>query len=271
MPFCLLNLSLGNKNEFAIKQFTLRELDDMEYCQVCNILRMKRTKHCKFCNSCISGFDHHCPWIGTCIGTRNYNFFFISIASILVSALYIDFCAVRFIFLWAGQFYAYPFFLVILSPLLAFWTSIVVLFVGALFLLHVILVYTGKTTQEFLKGSKQDRLEHESAPTKLTIQHPATKYQLCGLIPVYFYHSLLEPMWEEIHLDEDVKDNFDDGVPDVVLPTQSPTTLGEPSPLEAKSLDYNFQTMSLIDLGLSGAGHNKVFMKIECKENLAVV
>jgi hypothetical protein len=31
--------------------------------------------HCPDCNVCIQGFDHHCPWMGTCIGEKNYKAF----------------------------------------------------------------------------------------------------------------------------------------------------------------------------------------------------
>lgn len=33
------------------------------------------TRHCGRCNKCIPGYDHHCIYLNTCIGTRNYPLF----------------------------------------------------------------------------------------------------------------------------------------------------------------------------------------------------
>ena len=44
----------------------------IKFCKTCLILRPPGVSHCKKCNSCIERFDHHCPWLGNCIGNNNY-------------------------------------------------------------------------------------------------------------------------------------------------------------------------------------------------------
>ena len=33
------------------------------------------TRWCRACGKSVPGLDHHCPWLNTCVGTRNYVFF----------------------------------------------------------------------------------------------------------------------------------------------------------------------------------------------------
>ena len=42
-------------------------------CDVCNVLQLDslRIRHCYDCGVCIEGHDHHCPWMGKCIGKKN--------------------------------------------------------------------------------------------------------------------------------------------------------------------------------------------------------
>lgn len=47
----------------------------MSYCHSCEMLRPPRSFHCSQCGVCVEGHDHHCPWVGNCIGHRNLGSF----------------------------------------------------------------------------------------------------------------------------------------------------------------------------------------------------
>ncbi|XP_015110275.1 uncharacterized protein LOC107036675 [Diachasma alloeum] len=57
-------------------------------CHLCNItITSKRTKHCSVCNKCVKKFDHHCMWLNSCVGGRNYKFFIVCVISAIVGAV----------------------------------------------------------------------------------------------------------------------------------------------------------------------------------------
>jgi hypothetical protein len=47
----------------------------LSYCLTCCIVRPPRAFHCSTCDVCVEAQDHHCPWMGTCIGQRNLRYF----------------------------------------------------------------------------------------------------------------------------------------------------------------------------------------------------
>lgn len=55
-------------------------------CHTCNLVQPRGCSHCDFCQVCIEGFDHHCPWMGKCIGKSNlcafYTFICVSMSSL---------------------------------------------------------------------------------------------------------------------------------------------------------------------------------------------
>lgn len=68
-------LNPGTPSQLAPSQ-ELQELDwnipAYHECKHCQTTQPYRTKHCGDCEMCISKFDHHCFWLGGCVGELNH-------------------------------------------------------------------------------------------------------------------------------------------------------------------------------------------------------
>ena len=72
-----IRLKNGNQKENSIRIRQCGYISQYKICSTCYLIRPLRSTHCNTCNNCVIRFDHHCPWIGTCTGKRNYPIFFI--------------------------------------------------------------------------------------------------------------------------------------------------------------------------------------------------
>eukprot|EP00249_Psilotum_nudum_P020347 c27661_g4_i1 orf=855-2225(-) len=123
----------------------------VKYCDTCMLYRPPRCSHCFVCNNCVERFDHHCPWVGQCIGRRNYPFFFLFVSSTTVLCIYV-FAISALQIKTSMHKNSYTVLRAMgkspASIVLMVYTFIAVWFVGGLTMFHLYLIGTNQTTYE---------------------------------------------------------------------------------------------------------------------------
>lgn len=84
------------------KRTRLQKLPDgieweQKWCRICQLWRPHRCGHCRMCGRCILRLDHHCYWMGTCIGERNMRFFMVFLFCTAVSMIGLVILGIRHI------------------------------------------------------------------------------------------------------------------------------------------------------------------------------
>jgi len=125
----------------------------LKLCETCKIYKNSRTHHCRICDVCIDVLDHHCDWVGNCIGKTNRRLFL----CFLISSIFLTFLMVAH-GIWEIDvlinerqgFYnkTYIFFPIIIMLLSGYISSCLIYLLS----FHILLIKKGMTTIEYIKG-----------------------------------------------------------------------------------------------------------------------
>ena len=83
----VVNQSHGPRHDYDPRQHG-RVITNL-YCNICDVHVTNKAKHCSACNKCIYAFDHHCIWLNTCVGGKNYRLFLSMLVLIILGTLII--------------------------------------------------------------------------------------------------------------------------------------------------------------------------------------
>jgi len=158
-------------------------MKNLKFCNTCMIFRPPRSFHCRLCDNCVERFDHHCPYLGTCIGRRNYGYFSIFLTLLIALAVSVMVISLDYL-IWTFKYkyqkeWADTGKQEWVTSILALYYIIAVAFLLSLAAFHVRLLLNGRTTAEQLR----ENYKFGSPYRKSICQLHQGCYEVCCIVP----------------------------------------------------------------------------------------
>jgi len=177
----------GYRPPLRIKEIEINGVTiKLKYCFTCKIFRPPRASHCSICDNCVERFDHHCPWVGNCIGRRNYRYFYLFLISLSILDIFIFvFSILNLVILYRRHdrqmglaiSQCWPSTIVLLITFFSMWSVV------GLWCFHTYLTCSNTTTNEDMKGTWKKKKESRNNPFSRGNCFSNCSQILCGPIP----------------------------------------------------------------------------------------
>ncbi|KAL3426820.1 DHHC zinc finger domain-containing protein [Phlyctema vagabunda] len=150
--------------------FTVKSNGELRFCKKCQARKPDRAHHCSTCRKCVLKMDHHCPWLATCVGLRNYKAFLLFLVYTTLFC-FVDF-AVSASWVWSeilndGEYTES--YMPINYVMLAVISGIIGIVLAGFTGWHIILASRGQTTIECLEKTRY------LSPLRKAAQHQSVR------------------------------------------------------------------------------------------------
>lgn len=211
---------------------TAKSTGKPRFCKKCRCVKPDRSHHCSSCGRCVLKMDHHCPWLATCVGLRNYKPFLLFLTYVSLFCWWAFFNSAWWV--WFAITDDVPMdqsWLVVNTILLSVLSGIIGLVLSGFTGWHLYLTMSGQTTIESLEKTRyltplRKSMERQFQQSRNYIGQDGTA------------NSSVNP--EDQPLGERLKEIHANALPGVLRPEEGdvslhPSRINTPNPVEGSS------------------------------------